>query len=85
MRKPLISTIVFNSSKITNECFLKSLYKRTPEQDFDLLIVSTSDNDFVLEDEYKVHQNTRILNFKKLYGVTVHGAAIQKILDVFKT
>ena len=85
MRKPLISTIVFNSSKITNECFLKSLYKHTPEQDFDLLVVSTSDSDFILEDEYKVYQNIRILNFKNLYGVTVHGAAIQKILDVFKT
>ena len=65
MRKPLISTIVFNSSKITNECFLKSLYKHTPEQDFDLLIVSTSDDEFVLSDENKVHKNISIINFKK--------------------
>ena len=76
MRKPLISTIVFNSSKITNECFLKSLYKHTPEQDFDLLIVSTSDDEFVLSDENRVHKNISIINFKKKYGISSHAAAI---------
>lgn len=82
--KPLIATIVFNSNQITNECFLKSLYKYTDEDQFDLLIVSTSDNKFFLADEHKCHRNIKIADFKELYGVTVHGAAIQKILDVFK-
>ena len=74
--KPLIATIVFNSNQITNECFLKSLYKYTDEDQFDLLIVSTSDNKFVLADEHKCHRNIKIADFKELYGVTVHGAAI---------
>lgn len=84
MKKPLVATIVFNSTKITNDCFLKSLYKTSDEKDFDLLIVSTSDNDFILNEKYKNIKNIKILNFKKQYSITTHAMAIQKILDISK-
>lgn len=81
--KPLIATIVFNANKITNECFLESLYKRVDESKFDLLIVTTSDIEFVLDKKHTSHININHLNFKKLYGISTHGAAIQKILNLF--
>ena len=74
--KPLIATIVFNANKITNECFLESLYKTVDENKFDLLIVTTSDIEFVLDKKYASHININQLNFKKLYGISTHGAAI---------
>ena len=80
--KPLIATIVFNANKITNECFLKSLYKAMDENTFDLLIVTTSDAEFVLDENYKSYANIKQLNFKKLYSISTHGVAIQKILDI---
>lgn len=70
--KPLIATIVFNSEQITNECFLTSLYKHSNENDFDLLIISTS-NDFILADEHKNRKNILITNFAKKYGITTHA------------
>lgn len=81
--KPLIATIVFNANKITNECFLESLYKTVDENKFDLLIVTTSDIEFVLDKKHASHININHVNFKKLYGISTHGAAIQKILDLF--
>lgn len=82
--KPLIATIVFNSNRITNECFLKSLYNVLNDDMFDLLIVSTSDQEFKLSQEYAHHRNIQIIDFKKKYQITTHALAIQKILSLNK-
>ena len=81
MKKKLIATITYNSTKITNECFIKSLYKYNDPSYFDLWVISTSDTDFVLDEQFK-YDNITILNFKKLYNVYSHAPGIQKILDL---
>lgn len=82
--KILIATIVFNSNKITNECFIPSLYKHIDENLFDLLIVTTSATEFKLYDQYKCYTNISFKNFNKEFNITTHGQAIQKILDINK-
>ena len=84
IKKPLIATIVYNSNTITNDCFLKSLYKTIDENLFDLLIVTTSDTEFILDDNYKKYTNIILDNFNKKYLITTHAAAIQQILDIYK-
>jgi len=49
MNKPLIATIVFNSERITRECFLPSLMKTSNASEFDLLIVNTDNNNFKID------------------------------------
>ena len=84
IKKPLIATIVYNSNTITNDCFLKSLYKTIDENLFDLLIVTTSDTEFILDDNYKKYTNIILDNFNKKYLITTHAAAIQQLLDIYK-
>lgn len=84
MKKRLIATITFNADRITNECFIQSLYKYNNPDRFDLWIVSTSDKDFALDSKFN-YDNITILNFKKLYNISSHAPAIQKIIDIVKT
>ena len=72
----LIPLKIYNSNTITNDCFLKSLYKTIDEKLFDLLIVTTSDTEFILDDNYKKYTNIILDNFNKKYLITTHAAAI---------
>lgn len=83
MKKRLVATITFNADRITNECFIQSLYKYNSPDKFDLWIVSTSDKDFSLDSKFN-YDNITILNFKKSYNISSHAPAIQKIIDIIK-
>lgn len=80
-QKILIATVVYNSQKITNECFLTSLFKHSDISKFDLFIVNTDKNYFQLDKNFEKITNIRFQNYQYDYNITDHELAIQKILD----
>lgn len=81
MNKPLIATIVFNSERITRECFLPSLMKTSNASEFDLLIVNTDNNNFKIDQQLSNSINVTNVNYRNLFNITMHAPAVQKILD----
>ena len=62
-QKILIATVVYNSQKITNECFLTSLFKHSDISKFDLFIVNTDKNYFQLDKNFEKITNIRFQNY----------------------